>query len=84
MNGESGAVFQYTRFHTLRGMLGGEYFDTPQQTRCLGSIWVTSSQHLNDTEEFKRGKRCSDLQSIPYLQAPFHTQMRLALRDSGR
>jgi hypothetical protein len=69
---------------TLRGLLGGNVFDTPAHHRNmpLRSLWATSSVHLNDSEEFVRGRDVinSKLASLP--SGKIGKQMKLALKDA--
>jgi hypothetical protein len=78
----TGTVFQYSRMDTLRGLLGGAIFDTPQKTRPLEALWATSSLHMNDSEEFVRGRDVvrSEIDTLP--PGKIKTQMKLALKDS--
>ena len=60
----NGSVYQYTRFDTLRSMLGGAVIDTSTPPQPLRSLWATSSFHMNDSQEFVRGKDLLRMRAI--------------------
>lgn len=78
----TGTVYQYSRMDTLRGLLGGAVFDTPQKSRPLETLWATSSVHMNDSEEFVRGRDVIGAEIAALPAGRIRTQMRLALKDS--
>ena len=76
-----GSVYQYTRFETLRGMLGGAIIDTSAQGHPVSSLWATSSFHLNDSEEFVLGKRLLNDAIGTLPNDNLSRSMRLALKN---
>lgn len=77
-----GSVFQYSRFDTLRGMLGGNIVSIPPSGSLLDTIWATSSAYLNDSQEFRRGQAVirSAIASLPNDEIA--RRMRLAVKDA--
>lgn len=77
-----GTVYQYTRFSTLRGVLGGDLLDTSRPGPVLRDIWATSSKFLNDSEEFDRGRSVLKSAILDLREGRIRDAMLSALEDS--
>jgi len=77
-----GTVYQYTRFSTLRALLGGDVIDTPRTHLVTEAIWATSSVYLNDREEFRRGQAVLGVAIDNLPKGKVRTEMLQALRDA--
>lgn len=77
----NGSVYQYTRFDTLRSMLGGAVIDTSTPPQPLRSLWATSSFHMNDSLEFVRGKDLLREAMAALPNDDITRWMQLALKD---
>ncbi len=51
-----GCVYQYTRFEALLAMVGGPIVRPSAAKQPMSELWATSSVHLNDSQEFTRGR----------------------------
>ena len=77
-----GRVYQYTRYETLRSMMGGSVIDTSRPPDPFPALWATSALHLNDAEEFKRGRDLMNAALASLPQDGVTRRMRQALDDA--
>jgi len=77
-----GSVYQYTHFKTLREMLGGPIIKPPDVAKPMSELWATSSVHLNDTNEFDRGREVVEAVLSELPDDKITSRMRLAVRDA--
>ncbi|HET6382863.1 MAG TPA: DUF2971 domain-containing protein [Armatimonadota bacterium] len=77
-----GSVYQYTRFETLRSMLGGPIVDPTSVRPVISELWATSSIHLNDAREFRRGQEVVEHQLARLPNDDIRRRMRLAIKDA--
>jgi Protein of unknown function (DUF2971) len=78
----SGSVYQYTRFETLRSMLGGQIVNTPAAPGILSELWATSSLYMNDAKEFFRGREVIERELANLPGDGTTSRMKLALKDA--
>lgn len=78
----NGSVYQYTRFETLRGLLGGSVFQASPSPTSMSELWATSSMYLNDAKEFLRGREVitQELANLPDDEA--RRLMKLSVKDA--
>jgi hypothetical protein len=76
------SVYQYTRFETLRGMLGGPIIDCLGGKRIISELWATSSIHMNDSKEFVRGREVIEGVSLSLPDDDISDMMQLAIKEA--
>lgn len=75
-------MYQYTRFGTLRSMLGGPIVNSPPAPGIMSELWATSSLYLNDAKEFFRGREVIERELLALPDDPIRSRMRLAINDA--